>query len=255
MLKSTAGKFHATGDELDLGQRLQTLWILLLPISLIGFYFYNRPFACQLVQVKVDTSMLTSAQKFNVEKAARKLDGVVLKPGQQFSFNGAVGPRTPASGYLDAPTYVADGSASTAGGGICVVSSALYQAALLCDLPIKERAAHMKVMQTVKPGLDATVWYGGADLKFINKYQKPVEIDCITDQSTESLTVKLMSEQKVEENAQISTREFPGNNSTMAVEVYKQKHTEAGSAVLVSRDLYRTSLKATADSKTNHASH
>jgi vancomycin resistance protein VanW len=238
-----------------LGRRLQTLGLLLLPISLIGFYFYNRPFACQLVQIKVDTSMLTTAQKFNIEKAAKKLDGVILKPGQQFSFNGAVGPRTPAAGYLDAPTYVADGSASTAGGGICVVSSALYQAALLCDLPVKERVAHMKVMQTVKPGLDATVWYGGADLKFINKYQKPVEIDCVTDESTESLTVKLMSEQKAEENAQISTREFPGNNGTMAVEVYKQSQAaDKAAAILVSRDLYRTSLQATADGKTDNAS-
>ena len=238
-----------------MGRRLQTLGLLLLPISLIGFYFYNRPFACQLVQVKVDTSKLTAEQKFNIERAAQKLDGFVLKSGQQFSFNGAVGPRTPASGYLDAPTYVADGSASTAGGGICVVSSALYQAALLCDLPIKERAAHMKVMQTVKPGLDATVWYGGADLKFINKYQKPVEIDCLTDDATESLTVRLMSEQKVEGNAQISTKEFPGNNNTMMVEVYKQ-HPAADKtdAVLVSRDLYRTSLKATADCKTGNAS-
>jgi vancomycin resistance protein VanW len=238
-----------------LRQRLQTLGLLLLPIALIGFYFSNRPFACQLVQIKVDTSKLTTAQKFNIEKAAHKLDGVVLKPGQQFSFNGAVGPRTPAAGYLDAPTYVEDGSASTAGGGICVVSSALYQAALLCDLPIKERVAHMKVMQTVKPGLDATVWYGGADLKFINRFQKPVEIDCVTDASTESLTVKLMSEQKVEENAQISTREYPGNNSTLAVEVYKQNAAaDKTDAVLVSRDLYRTSLKTAADGKTNNAS-
>src|SRR5205085_2176072 len=106
---------------------------------------------------------------------AQRLDGLILQPGTQFSFNQAIGPRTTKRGYRPAPSYLGVDSPSTLGGGLCLLSSGIYQLALETGLPIQQRVPHLRTIHSVPPGLDATVWYGGADLRFTNTLSQPIQ--------------------------------------------------------------------------------
>lgn len=104
----------------------------------------------------------------NIELAARAIDGIVLKPGQSFSFNTVVGRRTLDRGYTWAPVIVGDELQEGIGGGICQVASTVYAAALYSAMQITERWAHGRPSSYTRFGLDATVSYPSKDLRFVN---------------------------------------------------------------------------------------
>lgn len=104
----------------------------------------------------------------NIELACRHLHGLILAPGQEFSFNQAIGPRTEEAGYQEAIVIEENEFAPGIGGGVCQVSSTLYNAALRSDLRILERSRHSRLVNYVEPGLDAAVAYGSIDLQFLN---------------------------------------------------------------------------------------
>lgn len=104
----------------------------------------------------------------NIKLAASKLNNWQIKPGEVFSFNAAVGPRTAKAGYLPAPVIEAGNLTLGIGGGICQVSTTLYNAAMLAGLPIKERYLHSNYISAYPAGRDATVVYNALDLKFKN---------------------------------------------------------------------------------------
>ena len=146
----------------------QKLLLFSVPLVLVVSGWFTQPFSRTLVAQNQSIQMLSTAQQSNLRIAARRLDGLVLRPGGEFSFNRVVGPRTWARGYRPAPSYLGGDSPATLGGGICLLSSALYQAALKAGLKIEQRVPHLRTIHSVPPGLDATVWYGGADLRFVN---------------------------------------------------------------------------------------
>lgn len=104
----------------------------------------------------------------NVALAADKLAGTVLEPGETFSMNAALGPYTRARGYREGPTYSGNEIIVTIGGGVCKVSTTLYNVAILSNLEIVERHPHEMPVPYVHAGQDATVSDGGSDLKFLN---------------------------------------------------------------------------------------
>lgn len=104
----------------------------------------------------------------NVRLAADALDGAVIAPGEIFSFNQRVGERTAGKGYQDAYIIVNGQFVEGLGGGICQVSSTLYNTALLADLPITQRANHDLAITYVPLGQDATVAWPNLDLQFKN---------------------------------------------------------------------------------------
>jgi vancomycin resistance protein VanW len=160
---------------------LELIALVLAPVALLLFLFLTDPFKETLDSRSINLSKYTSSQRLNFLTAAKALDGTVIKPRAIFSFNGRVGPRLSGRGFVPAPGYLAGQKQSTTGGGICVISSTLYQVALLSSLPIVERTAHTNTIKSVAPGLDATVWYGRTDLKFKNPYNAPVAIACSED--------------------------------------------------------------------------
>lgn len=119
----------------------------------------------------------------NIRLAARAIDGTVLFPGEEFSFNDVVGPRTPQKGYVIAHVYSEGRITNGYGGGICQVSTTLYNAALLANLQITERHNHMFTVSYVPLGMDAAVSYGYADLKFKNNTNYPIRIDASVSDS------------------------------------------------------------------------
>ncbi|MBE5806576.1 MAG: LysM peptidoglycan-binding domain-containing protein [Clostridiales bacterium] len=119
-----------------------------------------------VVELTTDTTELNSL--YNIELACKNLDGFVLYPGETFSWFEVIGPADESQGYKIA-TVIADGKTSyAAGGGICLVSTALMQAARTSGCEIIERHDHGLPISYAKPGDEATVSYGWLDLKFKN---------------------------------------------------------------------------------------
>ena len=114
----------------------------------------------------------------NLELACKAINGTILNPGEEFSFNGVVGERTKEKGYKPATVYASGGkSEESEGGGICQVASTIYTACLLGDLNVTVRAPHMYLVTYVEAGMDATVYWGSQDFKFKNNTEKPIRID------------------------------------------------------------------------------
>lgn len=123
----------------------------------------------------------------NIILSSAKLNGLVLMPGEEFSYNQAVGQRTKAAGFRKAGAYSNGKVIQEVGGGICQVSSTLYNAVLYANLEIVERTNHYFNPGYVKAGLDATVSWGGPDFRFKNNRNYPIRI--VTDTSGKKLKV------------------------------------------------------------------
>lgn len=133
------------------------------------------PYLISTYTTRYDASNLNRSQ--NLAIATGKINGTVLMPGEEFSFNQIVGKRTIEEGYKDAKIYqdgkVVDGLA----GGICQISSTLYNAVIKANLEIVERRNHSFTTSYVKAGRDATVVYGVIDFKFKNTRTYPIKIE------------------------------------------------------------------------------
>lgn len=131
-------------------------------------------FPYQLSKFTTHYDTKIQGRTINVEKATWALYGVILQPGETLSFNQVVGPRTYARGYREAKIIVGGKYENGLGGGICQVSTTLFNAALMCNMEITERHCHSLRSSYVEPGRDATVSYGSLDLKITNPHMYPV---------------------------------------------------------------------------------
>ena len=131
----------------------------------------------------------SSNRKSNVKLSASVCNGIILLPGDVFSYNDTTGSRTADKGYLPAPSYVGGKSTDEIGGGICQTSSTIYYAALLSNLKIVERANHMYDTGYIPLGMDATVWYGSTDFRFENDTDYPIKL--VTSYQNSKLTVQI----------------------------------------------------------------
>ncbi len=112
----------------------------------------------------------------NLRKACESMDGLILQPGEVFSYNDTLGPRTRDNGYLRAGAYSGWELVQAYGGGICQGSTTIYGAALHADLEIVQRKNHGYKVGYAEPGLDATVNWGGPDFQFRNSTHFPIKI-------------------------------------------------------------------------------
>jgi len=117
-------------------------------------------------------------QRHNIALAAAALADVPIRPGEELSFNAVVGPRTPERGYQAADAITMGGLEPVDGGGICQVSSTVYNAALLAGLRLTQRTPHTQRVSSVPTGRDATVDYGRVDLRFVNVFDEAVFLRC-----------------------------------------------------------------------------
>lgn len=124
-----------------------------------------------------------TARVENIKLLAKLLDGQLIAPGEVFSFNERIGPRTLERGFKLAPTIVNGRLIDTAGGGACQVGTTLFNTAFFAGLKIIERRNHSFFISHYPPGRDATVSYGGFDLKFKNDYKNWILIKAWASQS------------------------------------------------------------------------
>ncbi|MBQ9143160.1 MAG: VanW family protein [Lachnospiraceae bacterium] len=133
----------------------------------------------------------TLSRATNVRVAAERINGVLLVPGQSFSFSDAVLPRTAENGYVLGEVIYAGEYTLGIGGGICQTSSTLYAAMVNAGLPATERYPHSKPVDYIPRDLESAIATGYKDLKFVNIYDKNLEIVATADDETGTLTVSL----------------------------------------------------------------
>jgi len=134
----------------------------------------------------------------NIKVACENLNNLEIKPGEEFSFNGELGKRTKAKGYKKAPVIIRteDGPKKGygTGGGICQVSSTLFNAVDNAGLKVTERHSHSRRVGYVEKGRDAAVVYGKKDFKFVNTRPNPVTIKTYLEE--DSLTIKIFENRR-----------------------------------------------------------
>ncbi len=130
----------------------------------------------------------------NIKLASEKINGTILMPGETFSYNKIVGERTIKAGYKEASVYMGGKVVDGIGGGICQVSSTLYNAVLESNLEITERRNHYFITGYVSASKDATVSYGSIDFKFKNTRTYPIKIECISQNGICQIEIKGIKE-------------------------------------------------------------
>ena len=183
----------------------------------------------------------------NVALMAEILDNRLVMPGETFSFNDAVGPRTPERGFLEGMAIVDGLLIPSIGGGVCQVATTLYDAAFAMGLQIVERHNHDFYISHYGLGMDATVAWPDLDLKFNNNTAKPILIRATSDAST--MLVNLYSapsdgrtiETNVSERYDIKPPEkrYMEDPFAPAKQVTKYVDGQEGFAVDVTRDVKR----------------
>lgn len=216
--------------------KFSLFFLLALPLCLSLYFFKAYPFPDELASRTFSLNILSPIQRNNIDIAARAVNNTVLEPGEEFSFNRIVGPRSDGKGYRPAPSYLGPDSPSTVGGGICLVSSAIYQASLEANCKIVERVPHLRTIASVPPGLDATVWYGKADLKFRNNLSVPIQISAQC--SDNNLRLKLLGQKSATNmvKSKLHTVVVSQNREELLVEAFTETN---GKRHLLTRDLYR----------------
>ncbi|WP_333594665.1 VanW family protein, partial [Anaerospora hongkongensis] len=137
----------------------------------------------------------------NIKLSARRINGQIIYPGRTFSFNEIVGPREKNQGFKEALEIVDGEFVPGIGGGVCQVSSTLYNAVLMANMEITERFNHSKPLGYVPIGRDATVAYGVLDFKFTNTSNGPVMIMAEVEKDT--LVVGLFGQNHPQEAVEV----------------------------------------------------
>ncbi|MED1201667.1 VanW family protein [Heyndrickxia acidicola] len=160
---------------------------------------------------------LNKERTHNIQLAATAINGQTVLPGETFSFNKTVGKRTSAKGYLKAPVIVRGELSEGIGGGICQVSSTLFNAVDRVGVTIVERFSHSRSVPYVPPKRDATVSWYGADFVFKNPYSQPILIRANVYGG--QLIVRILSSEELVHHS----KSLPDAPSKLPVEILSDK--------------------------------
>ena len=222
----------------------------------------DEAFPNMLATYSTQFSTADTNRSTNILISVNKINGVVLMPGEEFSYNKILGPRTPQAGYKLGAAYIGGKVVSDYGGGVCQTSSTLYNSVLLSNLEVTSRTSHYFAAAYVPIGRDATVYWPSLDFKFKNNRNYPIRIKASAINGTVQVDifgVKEDSDYEVELDSYVTgyvpfkteykddntltegkeVVEQAGSNGTKS-ETYKilKKDGEVISKTLVSRDTY-----------------
>ncbi len=152
-----------------------------------------KEFAPVILATAVSSYQQNNSSVKNAKKACDYVNGTVVRPGEEFSFNETIGERTRANGYVNAPSIAGDRLEMTVGGGICQISSMLYNVSLRSGMRIRERHAHSLAVPYASNGFDASVVWGQWDYRFTNPYESSVAILAGYDDEKEEIRIYLIS--------------------------------------------------------------
>ncbi|HWS29180.1 MAG TPA: VanW family protein [Clostridia bacterium] len=158
---------------------------------------------------------------FNITKAAGRIYGTVLQPGEIFSANTVIGDRTLKGGWQEAPAVIEGGAATEdqPGGGVCQVSTTMYLSVLKSNMKVEYRQAHSQQLSYVAGGLDATINTGTIDFKWSNSTASPVYVFTWVDTKDKSIHCEIYGEpfpatfDSIELKSELKETLQPGNTS------------------------------------------
>lgn len=168
----------------------------------------------------------------NIALAAKTINGTILMPGETFSYNGVLGNTNKEKGYKLGTAYVGGKVVESYGGGICQVSSTLYNSVLYANLEIVERYNHSYVVNYVPAGRDATVAYGGKDFKFKNSRNYPIKIVASAKNGVVSISIMGIKEE-VEYEVVLSSKVLSTTPRTVVYE--KNSAMEEGTQKIIQK--------------------
>ena len=203
----------------------------------------------------------------NLKLSAGKINGTVLLPGEEFSYNKVVGERTIAAGYKMAATFSGGKVVDGLGGGICQISSTLYDAVVMANLDVTVRRNHQFVTSYLAGGKDATVVWGSQDFKFVNSRKYPIRLTAtvsggvatiqvwglkeeveydITIETKKTATIPYTTQYINDSSLPVGTQKVEQNGSNGSkYEAYKvmKLNGEVVSRTLLSKDTYNAKKK------------
>lgn len=198
-------------DEKELSQKWDTAQPgdeITVPLScsysdITAEYLESRMFHDLLGAVTTKYNNSNENRSSNVRLASSKVNGTILYPGEEFSFNKTVGVRTEAAGFLYAPAYAGyDDIQEEIGGGVCQVSTGIYASALYAFLEITAHTCHVYPPNYIQLGCDATVSIPASgkeiDLKFVNSKSYPIKIVSYCEETVDEDTGKPLKTVTVE---------------------------------------------------------
>ncbi len=158
---------------------------------------------------------LASNRILNVKLAAAAIDDLVLNPGEEFSFKNTAGK---ANGYLESRSFKNGKLTTSKGGGMCQVSSTLFNAALIANMNITERRSHSALVKYIPPGLDAAYSKNSPDFKFVNSLKNPIRISAKVSEN--NLTINILGTKLPEEDyrVNITTKEISKNKKFLQMQ-------------------------------------
>jgi vancomycin resistance protein YoaR len=180
----------------------------------------------------------SSTRVNNIDICVKAINGKLLMPGEIFSFNEILGERTKERGYMEAPVIIGNKIESGIGGGICQVSSTLYNAILKTGIKDIQRTHHSLPSSYVGLGLDATVDWGNIDFKFINTLNYPIYIEGYTE--NKKLYINIFSNSDLNKKKYIIENDINEDSSFYKVKVIRKTY-ESGMLVnleFISDDVY-----------------
>jgi vancomycin resistance protein YoaR len=199
------GKFTFTREriyrnlDIDRSLELAENHLLNRDFGEVGLVVEERKPEITYDKIKVIDSVLsTYSTKFNksdinrtdnIKLACSRINNKLLMPGETFSMNSMLGPRTHENGYKQAPIIFKNELVPGTGGGVCQVSSTLYNSVLLAGLDVTEREHHSMTLSYISPGRDATITEDSIDFKFVNNLDHPVCISAKVSGNTLSISI------------------------------------------------------------------
>lgn len=173
------------------------------------------------------TSYPAGPSGYNLEIAAGNIDNILLMPGESFSCEEAIGPTTPENGFVLANTYVSGQVVKNYGGGVCQLSSTLYNTILKTGIIPYERQNHMMPVGYVPMGLDSTLADGVIDLRFTNEFDHPIVINSYAGGG--NLTVEFWSNSSVLNGLTYEPKSYKTSN--LSADAYLNTYDANGNLV------------------------
>ena len=175
----------------------------------------------------------------NLRLLCEALNGVVVQPGETFSYNDTLGERTAEKGYKPAPAYSGNRLTDAIGGGVCQGSSTLYNCVLLADLEVVTRSCHGATVAYLPLGLDAAVNWGTTDFQFRNNFHFPVKIEAET---TEDLVkMRILGTDEKDYYIEMTSGYDDSREDVIYAVSYKNKYSkETGELISKDREAFST---------------